>query len=175
MERKSGSKVRREHSQRIYCLDRAILPRLLAGHLHLCDEQDIPMAAEWMQAFNRDLGENQIPADPRRFIGPHDAALFFWIDGRPVSMTGFSGPTPNRIRIGAVFAPPELRRRGYASEYVAAVSQSVLDAGRKFCFVYTDFTNPTAKHGDCCAPLQSTSHAIPLEAVTSQQDAASSA
>jgi len=142
----SGSKVRREHSQRIYRLDRAIPPRLVAGHLHSCDEPDIHQATEWMRAFNRDVGENQIPADPRRFIGRHDAALFFWIDGRPVSMTGFSGPTPNGIRIGAVFTPPDLRRRGYASACVAAVSQSVLDAGRKFCFLYADLANPTSNH-----------------------------
>ena len=56
----SGSKVRREHSQRIYRLDRAIPPRLVAGHLHSCDEPDIHQATEWMRAFNRDVGENQI-------------------------------------------------------------------------------------------------------------------
>ena len=61
-------------------------------------------------------------------------------------MTGFSGPTPNGIRIGAVFTPPDLRRRGYASACVAAVSQSVLDAGRKFCFLYADIANPTSNH-----------------------------
>ncbi|HEY6418344.1 MAG TPA: GNAT family N-acetyltransferase [Candidatus Binataceae bacterium] len=142
----SGAPIRQEHSQRIYLLDRVNPPRPTAGHLHLCDERDLVLATEWMRAFNRDVGEHQVPGDPRRFIGQREAGLFFWIDDRPVSMAGFSGPTPNGIRIGAVYTPPELRGRGFASACVAAVSQRLLNEGRKFCFLYTDLANPTSNH-----------------------------
>ena len=53
-------------------------------------------------------------------------------------------PRPHGIRIGAVYTPPELRRRGYASALVAAVSQAELDRGRRWCFLFTDLANPTS-------------------------------
>jgi hypothetical protein len=51
---------------------------------------------------------------------------------------------PNGIRIGPVYTPPELRRRGYASAVTAATSQAELDKGRRFIFLFTDLANPTA-------------------------------
>jgi predicted GNAT family acetyltransferase len=142
----TGARIRRESAQRIYCLDRVSPRRPIAGHLHRCDEPDLALATEWMRAFHHDVGEHRIPADAGRFIGQRDAGLFFWIDDRPVSMTGFSGPTPNGIRIAPVYTPPQLRGRGFAGACVAAVSQSLLDEGRKFCFLYTDLANPTSNH-----------------------------
>src|SRR5438093_1092376 len=70
--------------------------------------------------------------------------LRLWEDGVVVSMAGASGPTPNGIRVGAVYTPPDKRRRGYASALVAALSQEQLDTGKKFCFLYTDLANPTS-------------------------------
>jgi uncharacterized protein len=37
-------------------------------------------------------------------------------------------------------------RRRYASALVAALSQHHLDAGKRFCFLFTDLANPTANH-----------------------------
>ena len=59
-------------------------------------------------------------------------------------MAGASGRTPNGIRVGAVYTPPEKRRRGYASALVAALSQEQLDGGKKFCFLYTELANATS-------------------------------
>ena len=59
-------------------------------------------------------------------------------------MCGYGSPTPNGMRIGPVYTPPELRGRGYASALTAEVSQRVLDAGKRFCFLYTDRSNPTS-------------------------------
>ncbi|MGE5275304.1 MAG: GNAT family N-acetyltransferase, partial [Verrucomicrobiota bacterium] len=36
------------------------------------------------------------------------------------------------------------RGRGYATSLVAGLSQSLLDAGRRFCFLYTDLANATS-------------------------------
>ncbi len=38
------------------------------------------------------------------------------------------------------------RRQGYASSCVAALSQTLLDQGRKYCFLFTDLANPTSNH-----------------------------
>ena len=59
-------------------------------------------------------------------------------------MAGAGGQTPRGIRIGPVYTPPALRRRGYASNLVAAVTQHQFDEGRTFCFLFTDRANPTS-------------------------------
>jgi predicted GNAT family acetyltransferase len=96
-----------------------------------------------------------------------------WEDGgEPVSLAGWGGPTPNGIRVGPVYTPPELRGRGYGTAVTAETSRRLLDgrlsvagsaggqaagarpanraagggAGgrRSFCFLYTDLANPTS-------------------------------
>ena len=68
-----------------------------------------------------------------------------WEDGdEPVSIAGWGGRTPNGIRIGPVYTPPDRRSRGYGSAVTAAVSASQLAGGRQFCFLYTDLANPTS-------------------------------
>jgi len=61
-----------------------------------------------------------------------------------VSIAGYGGPTPNGIRIGPVYTPPDLRGRGYASALTARLTQTLLDGGRRFCFLFTDLANPTS-------------------------------
>jgi hypothetical protein len=67
-----------------------------------------------------------------------------WEDGEPVSLAAAGGPTPNGIRIGPVYTPPELRGRGYASALVAELTRVQLEGGRRFCFLFTDLANPTS-------------------------------
>jgi predicted GNAT family acetyltransferase len=67
-----------------------------------------------------------------------------WEDGGPVSLAGWGGRTPNSVRIGPVYTPPEQRRRGYGSAVTAAVTAEQLAVGRTFCFLYTDLANPTS-------------------------------
>jgi uncharacterized protein len=78
-------------------------------------------------------------------FGTESAGFWLWEDGgQPVSLAGFSGPTPTGIRIGPVYTPPELRRRGYATTLVADLSAWLLERGHRACFLYTDLTNPTS-------------------------------
>jgi uncharacterized protein len=78
-------------------------------------------------------------------FGIESAGFWFWRDGgRPVSLAGFSGPTPTGIRIGPVYTPPGLRRRGYATTLVADLSAWLLERGHRACFLYTDLANPTS-------------------------------
>ena len=85
--------------------------------------------------------------DPARFIDHRltadDAGAVLWEDEQIVSLAAFGNPTPNGIRIGPVYTPPEYRRRGYASALVAELSERLL-AKRRFCFLFTDLANPTA-------------------------------
>ena len=78
-------------------------------------------------------------------LGARDGGFLLWEDGgEPVSAAGWGGPTPNGIRIGPVYTPPELRGRGYATALTAELSQRLLDEGRRFCFLFTDLANPTS-------------------------------
>jgi RimJ/RimL family protein N-acetyltransferase len=73
-----------------------------------------------------------------------DGRAFVWDDGGPVALAARTGSTPNGARVGAVWTPQPLRRRGYATALVAALSQHLLDGGRRFCFLFTDLANPTS-------------------------------
>ena len=70
--------------------------------------------------------------------------FLLWEDDGIVSVAGWGAPTPNGVRIGPVYTPPEYRRRGYGSAVTAAVSAHQLAEGRRFCFLYTDLDNPTS-------------------------------
>src|SRR5206468_1492050 len=109
---------------------------------------EVDRMAEWTAAFCR---ECHLPPPPK--AEGRERALnriernekFVWeMHGQPVSTATLMGPTPNGIRISVVYTPPELRGRGYASACVAALSQRMLDAGKRFCFLYTDLANPTS-------------------------------
>lgn len=105
---------------------------------------------DWMVEFTSEVmphlttDARASDAIDKRIRGPEDVAGMWLleVDGTPVSMSGYRGPTPNGIRIGPVYTPPEHRGHGYASRLVAAQSQWLLDTGRRFCFLYTDLTNP---------------------------------
>ena len=77
-------------------------------------------------------------------LGGGEAGIALWEPRADPSRSSASGPTPNGIRIGPVYTPPELRGRGYGSALTAQVSQLQLDRGKRFCFLYTDLANPTS-------------------------------
>jgi predicted GNAT family acetyltransferase len=61
-----------------------------------------------------------------------------------VSLAGYGSPTPNGMRVGPVYTPPELRGRGYASAVTAAASHRAFASGKRFCFLFTNLANPTS-------------------------------
>ncbi|MFX1324058.1 MAG: GNAT family N-acetyltransferase [Promethearchaeota archaeon] len=62
----------------------------------------------------------------------------------PVSMARKAGESINGNAINAVYTPPSLRRKGYATECVAKLSKLLLEQGYKHCFLFTDLSNPTS-------------------------------
>jgi uncharacterized protein len=106
------------------------------------------MLIEWLKAFHEEADPTG-PGDPEQMVDSRlsgaSGGLVVWeVNGEPVSVAGFVGGTPNGARIGPVYTPPKLRGRGYATALVAWLSQKMLDAGRRFCFLYTDMANPTS-------------------------------
>jgi GNAT superfamily N-acetyltransferase len=139
-------------AQGVYRLERLIPPPQASGGPRPATEEDRELLRDWVTRFSDEALGEVSPALDRldqvldQRLGPDPTSGFaLWEDeDRPVSLTGFGGPTPNGIRITHVYTPPELRGRGYASALVAHVSQAQLDAGRRFCFLYTDLANPTS-------------------------------
>jgi predicted GNAT family acetyltransferase len=146
---RSGQPHELEMAQRIYQLSEVKPPAGVQGELRDTVPDDVPLLAAWQRAFSVEAGLDISPerslAWAERLFTTNLRRVSFWtVDGEPVSMVGSTGPTPNGIRIGPVYTPPEHRRRGYASACTAAVSQRLLAEGRKFCFLYTDLANPTS-------------------------------
>ncbi len=138
--------------QGVYALREVTPPPPGTGRMRLATRDDRELLIEWVSAFAAETFDDGPERDRERLVRSVDArldgaetGLALWEDaGRSVSLAGFGGPTPNGIRIGPVYTPPELRGRGYASAVTAALAQLQLDRGRRLCFLFTDLANPTS-------------------------------
>jgi predicted GNAT family acetyltransferase len=150
---REGQTASLSRHERAYRLREVRPIRPARGAMVRAEPGDRTILREWIEAFHVEaIGPGGAPpqdfeAMVDRWIRGLGRTPYLWVDdGRPVSFAGAGGLTPNGIRVGPVYTPPELRGRGYASNLVAGVSQAQLDAGRTFVFLFTDLANPTANH-----------------------------
>jgi uncharacterized protein len=147
----SGRTAERILSQGVYGLTAVREVERAPGEPHPAGPKDRALLLDWLRAFVTEA----VPDPDETFrrmertlesrFGIESAGFWLWQDGgRPVSLAGFSGPTPTGIRIGPVYTPPGLRRRGYATTLVADLSAWLLERGHRACFLYTDLANPTS-------------------------------
>jgi uncharacterized protein len=138
-------------AQGVYALRQVRPVRRAPGAARTATQGDRDLLRRWLTDFSteslpdpgREIGRIERNLDVR--LGADDAGYWLWEDdGAPVSLSGFGGPTPNGIRIGPVYTPPEHRRRGYATSLVAEQSASLLERGYRLCCLYTDLANPTS-------------------------------
>ncbi len=146
----SGRTYRVQMAQRIYQLGRVRNAVRAAGRIREPDESDDALMRKWRAAFSVEA-ERMDPVKAEKNAAlplPPSRHLVLWEadGGFAVSMAGFAGRTPNGIRVAWVYTPPENRGKGFAGACVAALSQKLLDDGRKLCFLYTDLANPTSNH-----------------------------
>lgn len=138
-----GGTARTGLPQRIYRLDSVTFPEGVPGTMRAATEADLPTVHLWGEGFAEDAGRAFATAPETRARWVAGGGLFLWEDGGgPVSMALATGRTEHGVRIGYVYTPGEHRGRGYASALTAALSQKELDAGARFCVLYTDLTNP---------------------------------
>jgi len=143
------ARVRLSRHERSFRLTRVIAPRPAPGATVVAGPEHVDVLRAWAKAFH----DEALPGGPaqdyqqmaERWARRVGRTAYLWLDGgEPVSLACVGGPTPNGIRVGPVYTPPDRRGRGYASNVVAAASQAQLDAGRRFVFLFTDLANPTA-------------------------------
>lgn len=128
--------------QRLYELE-AVVDHLASGVLRRARPEDLGFLVESFVAFVTEIGDP--PNGSESVVARRLAAGQFWVwdDAAQVSMCGLSAPIEGVVRVGPVYTPPELRRRGYASALVATVSADVRTAGHH-CILYTDLENSTS-------------------------------
>jgi predicted GNAT family acetyltransferase len=144
----TGAAGKRVLAERVFRAERVVPARPVAGRMRPYRSADRGLAVRWLDAFTAEALPEP-PPEPssdwldRRLAEP-EGSVVLWEDGEPASFAAAGGPTPNGIRIGPVYTPPELRGRGYASALVAELTRIQLEGGRRFCFLFTDLANPTS-------------------------------
>jgi predicted GNAT family acetyltransferase len=138
----------------IYCLDAVADVSPSPGEARRAERADAELIHRWIHDFHDEASPtpHRDPDGIRRSIelrlqttDPDRAGFWLWEhEGEPRSLSGYGGVTPNGIRIGPVYTPPEYRARGFATTLVAEQSAWLLSRGRRFCFLYTDLSNPTS-------------------------------
>lgn len=135
-------------AERIYRCERVEPVPVAPGRMRLVVPDDHELLRPWLRAFLEEAlaGETPDPeAQVTRVLASPTRRSWAWeTEGAVVAIAGATGPTPNGIRIGPVYTPPELRRRGFATALVAEVTRTLLGEGRRFCFLFTDLANPTS-------------------------------
>jgi len=105
-------------------------------------------AGEMMKEAIADVTEDDIEQTTnqlRKEFEENKSKMFLLFDNNePVSMVRKAGKTPNGNFVNFVYTPPSLRRKGYATECVAKLSKQLLEEGNKYCFLFTDLSNPTS-------------------------------
>jgi uncharacterized protein len=149
---RTGASDRRLLAERAFRISRVIAPPAAPGSMRTAGPGDRDLLIAWLRAFMAEA----LPEEENRITDAEQAVdrwlrgskvNYLWeVGGGAVSWAGVGGRTPNGTRVGPVYTPPERRGRGYASSLVAAASQAQLDAGLRFCFLFTDLANPTSNH-----------------------------
>jgi predicted GNAT family acetyltransferase len=137
--------------ERIYKVERVEPVLGVPGSMRRASSADRDLLIAWnerfvQEAFGEDMAHGHAVRAVDIRLTSEQSGFAFWEDGGPVCMVGFSGPTPDGIRIGPVYTPPEFRRRGYGSAATAALSRELIDEGRRFCVLFADLNNPTSNH-----------------------------
>jgi uncharacterized protein len=148
----TGTSTSLRVSQGVYALRVVRDMSVAAGGSRLATEPDGELLVRWLRDFSIEALPEADQDESRmqrmlhaRLTGGENEGLWFWeAGGGPISLAGFGGPTPNGMRIGPVYTPPAHRGHGYATSLVAELSARQLARGRRFCFLYTDLSNPTS-------------------------------
>ena len=144
-----GMSAKRVMAERIYMLERVTMPTGVPGEFRVATRADRQLLIGWVRAFLVEaldgVGEHETEILVDSALETGSRTFYLWeVEGRPVSTAGVTGSTPNGIRVGPVYTPPDDRRRGYGSAVTAGASQAQLDDGRRFVFLFTDLGNPTS-------------------------------
>ncbi|MBC6972838.1 GNAT family N-acetyltransferase [Bacillus sp. Xin] len=117
------------------------------GVFRQIDNGELPLIEKWVYQFCEDVYLPTTAEDAKQtaYALVSTKRLFgLEVDGELVSVAAITRPTKSNITVNFVYTPKEARKKGYASNCVAALSQYMLDQGYKTTTLYTDLANPTS-------------------------------
>jgi RimJ/RimL family protein N-acetyltransferase len=136
--RRRGGTATVRFRQRLHSL-RVLVPpaRPPRGTLRLATEHDSELVRTWAAQFIREARVEHVQPE---FFAQLIAArqVYLWDDGEPRCLAAAIRHTPRASAIGALFTPSELRRRGYGTAAVAALSNLLFQGGTKGCYLYAE-------------------------------------
>jgi predicted GNAT family acetyltransferase len=137
-------------NERLYKLNN-VEEKYLGNHEFIeSDEIFTSLIQKWAREFMLEAlpeSEHENSADFNKKIETMvvEGEFYLLLDqGIPVTMARKAGKTPNGNMINFVYTPPDIRRRGHATECVAKLSKMLLEKGNAYCFLFTDLMNPTS-------------------------------
>lgn len=141
-------------NERIYRLEEVNPQTLGTNPFEVATVEDTNLLVNYAQDFVQDVYANtpqdqvernrkQIAKNMEKWVS-EGIVYALKINNTIVSVAKASRDTPNGKAINLVYTPPKYRRKGYATELVAKLCQSILNEGKKFCFLFTDLANPTS-------------------------------
>ena len=121
-------------------------PAYSGGHLRPARFDELDVLTRWRISFMVEVGlQEEIEA---RRSATQDllerGGLYVWDDAGLVSVAATNRSTPHGVCIGFIYTPPPLRKHGYGTSCVAALSQQILDSGREFCCLFTRLADATS-------------------------------
>jgi len=133
--------------QRIYQLNEVQKKPSNLGNFRWITKNDQSIIQQWVYDFaasvNQPFEMEQASKRAEELI--QSGKLAGWeVDHQLVSMANASRPTKNNITINFVYTPKEFRKKGYATNCVAELSERLLESGFSSTCLYTDITNPTS-------------------------------
>jgi len=147
----TGGRVASRMEQALHVLNTVSDVPVPAGRARPALAEDFELVVEWNRAFSTEVAPENTwdEAETRRRLSHRvpdgsGGGMRIWEDGGPVCIVGFVDATERIARIGPVYTPPHLRRRGYAAALTAYVTREMLASGKTGCLLYTDLANPTS-------------------------------
>lgn len=140
-----------EVQERIYAIHEITRDTREQGTVRWATARDFDWLVQWTQDFTREAmpeaSVDRVPAMVEHKMKPglpEAGWIIVEIDGTPVSLAGFGGPTGSGVRVGPVYTPQQWRQRGYGTQAVRELTARLFELGYQSVFLFTDRANPTS-------------------------------
>ena len=129
-----------------YELRQLVEPRTAVGKMQAAEMANVELVTTWFRAFWLEAGlSSPLDFEAKSTEAVEAGRMYLWLSGgEPVAMAGRSERFGNGASLGPVYTPPHHRKRGYATNLVAAMCRTGLADGLAFLGLTADRENPTS-------------------------------
>lgn len=132
---------------RVFVADAVRAPDGPPGTLRRTAAGDVPVVTAWSRAFAAEAmggGEDAFVRFMAARLEEGDVHLWCDAQDRPACLVGVAAHSEHGARVGPVYTPPGQRGQGHAARATAALTQRLLDGGKRFACLFTDLANPVS-------------------------------